>query len=194
MDIVIKDLNKTYGEKTVLNNVSAVFHAGQCTCIMAESGKGKTTLLRLIMGLEQPDSGSISGVPERISVVFQEDRLCEDFSIAANIRMVLDNDTDISDDGIRELLSELSMQEDINTPVGQLSGGMKRRVAIARAIAYDSEWLILDEPFKGLDETTRDKVIGTIVQKRKSVILVSHNIEEAEKMHAVILDPTSLFV
>lgn len=194
MDIVIKDLNKTYGEKTVLNNVSAVFHAGQCTCIMAESGKGKTTLLRLIMGLEQPDSGSISGVPERISVVFQEDRLCEDFSIAANIRMVLDNDTDISDDGIRELLSELSMQEDINTPVGQLSGGMKRRVAIARAIAYDSEWLILDEPFKGLDETTRDKVIGMIVQKRKSVILVSHNIEEAEKMHAVILDPSSLFV
>lgn len=194
MDIVIKDLNKTYGEKTVLNNVSAVFHAGQCTCIMAESGKGKTTLLRLIMGLEQPDSGSISGVPERISVVFQEDRLCEDFSIAANIRMVLDNDTDISDDGIRELLSELSMQEDINTPVGQLSGGMKRRVAIARAIAYDSEWLILDEPFKGLDETTRDKVIGTIVQKRKSVILVSHNIEEAEKMHAVIIDPSSLFV
>ena len=188
MDIAVKNVYKSYGDKKVLTDVSAVFPAGRCTCIMAESGKGKTTLLRLIMGLEAPDSGSITGVPERISVVFQEDRLCEEFSIAANIRMVLSRDTDMSDDDIRRLMSELAMDEDINTPVSKLSGGMKRRVAIARAIAYDSEWLILDEPFKGLDETSREKVIGTITQKRKSVIMVSHNIAEAERMNATILD------
>ena len=188
MDIAVKNVYKAYGEKKVLNDISIVFPAGQCTCIMAESGKGKTTLLRLIMGLENPDSGKISGVPDKISVVFQEDRLCEDFSIATNLRMVLDKDNDMSDDDIRRLMSELSMQEDINTKVSQLSGGMKRRVAIARALAYDCEWLILDEPFKGLDEATRDKVISTIKQKRKSVIMVSHNIDEAEIMNAVILD------
>lgn len=188
MDIAVKNIYKSYGEKMVLNDVSIVFPAGRCTCIMAESGKGKTTLLKLIIGLEKADSGSISGVPERISVVFQEDRLCEEFSIAANIRMVLNNSSDMSDDDIRMLMGELSMQEDINTSVSQLSGGMKRRVAIARALAYDSEWLILDEPFKGLDEATRDKVISTITQKRKSVIMVSHNIDEAENMNAVILD------
>ena len=188
MDIAVKNVYKSYGDKKVLTDVSAVFPAGRCICIMAESGKGKTTLLRLIMGLEAPDSGSITGVPERISVVFQEDRLCEEFSIAANIRMVLSRDTDMSDDDIRRLMSELAMDEDINTPVSKLSGGMKRRVAIARAIAYDSEWLILDEPFKGLDETSREKVIGTITQKRKSVIMVSHNIAEAERMNATILD------
>ena len=188
MDIAVKNVYKSYGDKKVLTDVSAVFPAGRCICIMAESGKGKTTLLRLIMGLEAPDSGSIMGVPERISVVFQEDRLCEEFSIAANIRMVLSRDTDMSDDDIRRLMSELAMDEDINTPVSKLSGGMKRRVAIARAIAYDSEWLILDEPFKGLDEASRDKVIGTITQKRKSVIMVSHNIAEAERMNATILD------
>ena len=188
MDIAVNNVYKSYGDKKVLKDVSAVFPAGRCTCIMAESGKGKTTLLRLIMGLEAPDSGSITGVAERLSVVFQEDRLCGEFSIAANIRMDLNRDTDMSDDDIRRLMSELAMDEDINTPVNKLSGGMKRRVAIARAIAYDSEWLILDEPFKGLDEASREKVIGTITQKRKSVIMVSHNIAEAERMNATILD------
>ena len=126
MDIAVKNVYKSYGDKKVLKDVSAVFPAGRCTCIMAESGKGKTTLLRLIMGLEAPDSGSITGVPERLSVVFQEDRLCEEFSIAANIRMVLSRDTDMSDDDIRRLMSELAMDEDINTSVSKLSGGMKR--------------------------------------------------------------------
>ena len=188
MDIAVKNVYKSYGDKKVLTDISVVFPAGRCTCIMAESGKGKTTLLRLVMGLEEPDSGNITGVPERLSAVFQEDRLCEEFSIAANIRMVLSKDTDMSNDDIRRLMSELAMDEDINTPVSKLSGGMKRRVAIARALAYDSEWLILDEPFKGLDEASREKVIGTITQKRKSVIMVSHNIAEAERMNATILD------
>ena len=188
MDIVVNNVYKAYGEKKVLSDVSATFPAGKCSCIMAESGKGKTTLLRLIMGIEEPDSGSITGVPERIAVVFQEDRLCEDFSVAANIRMVLDNENDMSDDDIRKLLADLAMEEDIFTPVNKLSGGMKRRVAIARALTYDGEWLILDEPFKGLDEATRDKVIRTILAREKSVIMVSHNLHEAELMNAMILD------
>ena len=188
MDIVVNNVYKAYGEKKVLSGVSATFPAGKCSCIMAESGKGKTTLLRLIMGIEEPDSGSITGVPERIAVVFQEDRLCEDFSVAANIRMVLDNEKDMSDDDIRKLMADIAMEEDIFTPVNKLSGGMKRRVAIARALAYDGEWLILDEPFKGLDEATRNKVIRTILAREKSVIMVSHNLHEAELMNAMILD------
>lgn len=188
MDIVIKNLNKSYGDKKVLSDFSAVFPKGECTCIMGPSGSGKTTLLRLITGLEKPDSGSIEPTSAAFSMVFQEDRLCEDFSIASNIRLVLKKDKDLSDGDIKNLLEEMGLNEDIYTQVALLSGGMKRRVAIARALVYDSDWMILDEPFKGLDETTRQKVTECIKKKRKSIIMVSHDPEEAKLMGAEVVN------
>lgn len=188
MDIVIKNLNKSYGDKVVLSDFSAVFPEGKCTCIMGQSGSGKSTLLRLITGLEKPDSGSIEPTSAAFSMVFQEDRLCEDFSIASNIRLVLKKDTDLRDGDIKNLLEEMGLNEDIYTQVSLLSGGMKRRVAIARALVYDSDWMILDEPFKGLDETTRQKVTECIKKKRKSIIMVSHDPEEAKLMGAEVVN------
>ncbi len=188
MDIVIKNLNKSYGDKKVLSDFSVVFSEEKCTCIMGPSGSGKTTLLRLITGLEKPDSGSIEPDSAAFSMVFQEDRLCEDFSIASNIRLVLENDKDLSDEAIKNLLEEMGLNEDIYTQVSLLSGGMKRRVAIARALVYDSDWMILDEPFKGLDETTRQKVTECIKKKRKSIIMVSHDPEEAKLMGAEVVN------
>lgn len=88
MDIKITNLNKTYDSKPVLQNFNAVFKGNKCTCIMGPSGCGKTTLFNILLGLEKADSGSITGIPDKISAVFQEDRLCMDFSPIANIELV----------------------------------------------------------------------------------------------------------
>lgn len=185
-DIAVNGISKSFGEKKVLENFSAVFPAGKTTCIMGESGSGKTTLLRMILGLEHPDQGSIEGNTGPMSVVFQEDRLCEGFSSAVNAGMVLNDKEDKK--SAEKMLEEMGMKDDIDTPVSQLSGGMKRRVAIARALVFRGEWLIMDEPFKGLDEDTRAKVIDVIKNNYDSVIMVTHSIDEAKLMNAQIVE------
>jgi NitT/TauT family transport system ATP-binding protein len=152
---------------------------------MGESGCGKTTLINIIMGLEKADSGNIMGVPSRISAVFQEDCLCEDFSAVSNIRAVVGNR--LSKSGIADALKQLDLtNEDISCPVHKLSGGMKRRVAIARAVLADGELIILDEPFKGLDNETRDRVAKFVAKetKNKTLILITHDCNEIELLSA----------
>ena len=116
--------------------------------LMGPSGIGKTTLLLLLLGLVSPDSGEITGLPEKVSVIFQEDRLCEDFSALSNVAMVLPRG---GEETASALLKALGLEEAMRQPVHTLSGGMKRRVAIARGLAADSPLLLMDEPFKGLD-------------------------------------------
>ena len=138
---------------------------------MAPSGKGKTTLLNILLGLEPYDKGRIRGLEGRKkSAVFQEDRLCENLSSRANIRMI--RERKIS--GCREFskkmeegLEALELKEWGNQPVRELSGGMKRRTAILRALLADWEILFMDEPFKGLDIETKKKVMEYV---RKSVM------------------------
>ena len=183
-DIVIKNISKSFGEKKVLSDFSDVIPCGNLTVIMGESGCGKTTLVNVIMGLENADSGSISGVPERISAVFQEDCLCEDFSAISNIRAVTGKA--FSKKAIGDYLKRLGLTDaDISCPVRQLSGGMKRRVAIARAMIADSDLIIMDEPFKGLDEDTRRLVIDFVLKETKSrtFIAITHDPEEISLMN-----------
>ena len=154
MDIQIEHLDKAYGKNQVLKNFSAVIPEGKITCIMAPSGKGKTTLLNILLGLEPYDKGRIRGLEGRKkSAVFQEDRLCENLSSRANIRMI--RERKIS--GCREFskkmeegLEALELKEWGNQPVRELSGGMKRRTAILRALLADWEILFMDEPLRGL--------------------------------------------
>ena len=87
-EIAVRNVSVSYGEKRVLTDFSAVFPAGRCTAIMGPSGCGKTTLLSVIAGLLVPDAGEVVGMPPRFTMVFQEDRLCEDFTVAANLRLV----------------------------------------------------------------------------------------------------------
>lgn len=178
MYITIEKLNKAYVEKQVLLDFSARIPLGKTTVIMGPSGCGKTTLLNILMGFLTPDSGYIENLPEKVSAVFQEDRLCEDFSALSNVSMVL---TEQSEKPV-ELLTKLGLGADLNKPVRTLSGGMKRRVAIARALCYDGDLLILDEAFKGLDEETRKTVIDVVRQETagKTVIAVTHDPEEAD--------------
>lgn len=179
-DIEIKSICKAYGENQVLKDLSLSFPKGKVTCIMGQSGCGKTTLLRILAGLEKPDSGTVEGIPEKLSFVFQDDRLCEDFSAVSNLRFVTGRAKPKSET-VRHL-NELGLGDSLKKPVRELSGGMKRRVAIARAICYESELVILDEPFKGLDDELKKEVIDYVLKytSEKTVIIVTHDESEAE--------------
>ena len=155
-DLILEHISKRYGDHVVLEDFSARFPAGQCTCIMGPSGCGKTTLLRIILGLEQPDHGTIQGQVRPVSAVFQENRLFEDFSALSNAAVVCPK-------GDRQEaprhLTALGLADSLSLPVRALSGGMKRRVSIARAVLAPGPLLVLDEPFTGLDRTTKAAVL-----------------------------------
>lgn len=175
-DIIIKNISKSFGEKTVLSNMSEVIQNEKITVIMGESGCGKTTLVNIIMGLEKADSGEISGTPAKISAVFQDDLLCEDFSAVSNVRSVVKKT--LPQEKIFACLNGLGLSSaDLSCPVRKLSGGMKRRVAIARAILSDSDLIIMDEPFKGLDEETRKNVVDFVLKETKSrtLLIITHD-------------------
>lgn len=186
-DIIIDNVSKSFENKTVLDNFSAVIRGGEITCISGASGCGKTTLLKMIAGLLAPDSGKIKNVPEKISFVFQEDRLCEDFSAVGNVRFVTGKALEKKE--IVSHLSELGLGNDISKPVKELSGGMKRRVAIARAICFDADLVLLDEPFKGLDRELLRSVIAYVKKYTagKTVICVTHSEDEVSLMGGSVI-------
>lgn len=187
MDIVLDCVTKSFGGEAVLNSVSAVFPLGQVSAVIAPSGRGKTTLMRLILGLDSADSGTISGVPDKKAALFQEDRLFPRLTAEANIRAVLGKDA--SDSQIRELLKALGLKGAEGKTADQLSGGMSRRVALARALLANAELIVLDEPFKGLDEQNRQLVAEAVASYTagKTVLLVTHSDSEAALLNASTL-------
>ena len=180
-ELKIREISKSFDGRKVLRNVNAIFPAGSITCLLGPSGYGKTTLLRIVAGLEKPDTGSVEGVPEEIGFVFQEDRLCEDFSAISNVRLVTGRS--MPKEEIIRHLTEIGLGDSLDRPVHEYSGGMKRRVAIVRAVCYPAQLLILDEPFKGLDEKLRLEVIDYIRKYTggKTVICVTHDPDDAER-------------
>lgn len=191
--IIISHLSKSYGENKVFSDFSAVFERGKTTCIMAPSGAGKTTLLRILTGLETADAGRIEGMDGlKKSMVFQEDRLCENLSVSANIRLVRQKKTWGRDQKekkeIQEALEAVGLVGNGDQQVRELSGGMKRRVALLRALYSDWDILFLDEPFKGLDEETKTQVMCYTKEKcrGKTVIFVTHERSEAEEMGDIL--------
>ena len=183
-DIAVRSLRKRYGEKTVFDGLDLTLPAGRVSALLAPSGWGKTTLLRLLLGLERPDAGEIEGL-EGVSMaaVFQEDRLCMDFTPVANIRLGAPK---CSREDVTAAMAEMELTGCERQPVRELSGGMRRRVALLRALLAPSEVLLLDEPFKGLDEELRRKVIAVTAERcrGRTVLLVTHDPREAELMGA----------
>ena len=183
----ISGLTKHYGDKVVFDKFSADFGTAQRIALMGASGSGKTTLLRLLLGLEKPDEGSFEGLSgETFSVVFQENRLVETLTVRSNLKAVTGRAYD--EKRAMALLEALGIAQEYTSPVSTLSGGMKRRVAIARALLFPHTFLLLDEPFKGLDEDTREQVIETVRRETegKKLLLITHDEKEAEALGAVI--------
>ena len=175
----IQHLCKSFDGKMVLDHVSLTLESGGTACLMAPSGRGKTTLLRCIAGLEAPDSGQITDLPERIAYVFQEDRLCDGFSAVDNIRLVTGKA--LGEGEIRRHLEELGLAGSLDQPVRELSGGMRRRVVISRAVCFGADLLLLDEPFKGLDDEARQQTADYILRHRgaAAILCVTHDREDA---------------
>lgn len=172
-------VSKCYQGRTVLEDVSGRFERGRTYCFRTPSGSGKTTLFRLIAGLEEPQApSSIRRLGSKITMVFQEDRLCEEYSALINVDMVT-GDREKSRQHLRLLLE----QEDLGKPCRELSGGMKRRVAIARAVAAGGDVILLDEPYGGLDGESRRRVERYLhaFGACSAVLLATHVEENAVK-------------
>ena len=191
--IVLKDVRKVYGDKTVLDGVSLKLEAGRTYCLMAPSGSGKTTLLRVLLGLEGIDGGSIEGVSRgRVAMMFQEDRLCEVLTAVENVALVLPRDARRAD--VQALLEEVLPSDCMGKPVMQLSGGMRRRVSLVRAMAFPSDAVVLDEPFTGLDAATRRTVIDFVLRHRagRTLLVATHGQDDARLLGAETIDLAAL--
>lgn len=186
----IKNIAKRYGDKLVFNDISYDFADGAITFITGKSGCGKTTLLKIFMGIITDYDGEIDpAFKGKISAVFQENRLCNRLNAVANIKLVCNDATKIDD--IVSALEFIGIdKKSMLSPVSKLSGGMARRTAIVRAFMADSDIIILDEPFRGLDEETAKKVIEYVLQNRdgRTIIAVTHNLEEINLLGAVNAD------
>ena len=179
-DILLHDVSKSFGNHTVLRNVNMQFPHASCTALRGPSGVGKTTLLRLIAGLDKPDSGQITGGGIcQCSMVFQETRLFPWLSAADNIRCVLPDRHD-PNRVAQTLLEAVELPDDGHKYPAELSGGMQQRVAIARALAADRPVLLLDEPFRGIDRDLKFRIISRLqtMCHAKTLILVTHDPEE----------------
>lgn len=166
----------------VFDNLSLEIPDNGITAVVAPSGVGKTTLLKLIAGLLSPDSGKIkttAGEGMRVADVFQEQRLLPWYSAFENVKVV----TKRPDGEIKDFLSKLGITDDLQKKrPSELSGGQRQRVCLSRALLFDSDILLLDEPFTGLDDKNREIVQQEIKEyaRKKPVVLVSHVEEDLE--------------
>ena len=185
--IKLENVSFSYGELQVLKDFNLTVNDGECIQLYGVSGSGKTTVSRLILRLETADKGNVI-TPQKISAVFQEDRLLENLDIQKNIRMAL---TQEQYPLAVKLLKEFGLYDVRKKRVSQLSGGMKRRVALARAIAFGGDALILDEPFNGLDSHNKkiaaDIIRRDFLEKKKPVLLITHVKEDAKLLGARIV-------
>ncbi len=179
----LEHVSYAYGKKQVLNDLSLTLNDGELLAVMGESGCGKSTLLHLIAGLKQPKSGTLQSSFVKPAYVFQEPRLFPWLTVLENLLAVLDRPTEEDAQKAKEILSELGLVDCAALYPAQLSGGMKSRVALARALVYDGDLYLLDEPFAALDEERRQTLIAFLRKRFQengaAAILVTHQTEDA---------------
>ena len=173
--ISIKNLSKKYGKNVIFDNFDLHIKKGEATCILGESGSGKTTLLNAIASLTNYD-GNIDNV--KCSYVFQKPNLFNNLTVEKNLRLVNNDDTVIAD-----IVQKLKISDKINAYPKHLSGGQLQRVSLARGLIYESDVLLLDEPFSSLDLKTKIAIITDVKKlfkdKGMTVVYVTHDIDEA---------------
>ncbi len=181
--MTIKNLCKSYGDNVVLKDFSLDIKPCTITCIIGESGCGKTTLLNLIAGIIEPNSGSIDIGQSTVSYLFQEPRLLPWRTALENVAIALKGDKDKA----KEALEMVNLEDSLDKYPSELSGGMKQRVAMARAFSYPSSLILMDEPFQNLDIKLKNNLLNQFLklwekdknEDRKTVLWVTHDITEA---------------
>jgi len=184
--IQLEHISKHFDDKLILQDFSLTLPESGILCLMGPSGCGKTTLLRILLGLEQPDTGCVHGLQRgEAAVLFQEDRLLPWLTILDNLTKV----TNCSRETAIQLLSTVELDAEANALPDELSGGMRRRVALARALAYPAKLLVFDEPFKGLDDALKQRLYPIIrsASKEKPLVFVTHDPTEAAALADQIL-------
>jgi lipooligosaccharide transport system ATP-binding protein len=192
-------LVKRYGNATVVDDLSFQLQAGECLGVIGPNGAGKTTTLRMCLGLSEPDAGSIQAfglsmprdalaIKSRLGVVSQFDTLDPDFTCAENLRVFgtyFGMSRSAIEARVPELLEFAALTNKADAKPGQLSGGMKRRLSLARALINDPNILVLDEPTTGLDPQARHLMwerLQQLLQQGKSILLTTHFMDEAERL------------
>ena len=178
MAIQLREVCLRFGGKTVLDRFTLDLPESGALCLLGPSGCGKTTLLRLLAGLLRPQSGSVSGLPRRPALLFQEDRLLPWLSVLDNVAAVS------TPEQARRWLEAVGLETELQAKPGTLSGGMRRRVALARALAYDGDWLLLDEPFTGLNPELVEDMSRLCLSRGLPILAVTHAQRDAELLGA----------
>jgi len=200
MSIRIEALTKRFDGPVIFDNLNLEIPAGRIVALTGRSGCGKTTLLRMIAGIDTDYSGRITGVPATKSFMFQEDRLLPWCDVRQNLAFVLKDlmDRDKLRDVTDNMLAAVDLSGHVHKKPDELSGGMQRRVAMARAFCYPADLLVMDEPFKGFDAVLTDELISLFerlyADSGKTVLLVLHEPDIIARLGCDVIDVQALAV
>lgn len=183
--VTLDRVSFAYGDTPVVTDFSLTLPESGAVCLFGASGCGKTTLLRLIAGLEVPTAGRIQCDAQRMAMVFQEDRLAPWLTVRHNLMLVTDDRT-----AVEHALRAVSLERAAEQLPDALSGGMRRRVALARALAFGGDLLLLDEPFNGLDDALKVQIAAALRKRFADcpIVLVTHSPDEAKLFDATFIN------
>jgi phospholipid/cholesterol/gamma-HCH transport system ATP-binding protein len=211
--ITVAGLSKSFGEQTVLDGIAFELEAGKVTCVLGRSGTGKSVLLRLLIGLERPDAGSIcleghdistaspqelNEARKKVGFLFQQSALYDSMTIGENVAFPLRRHTTLSRaerlERVHQLLGSVGMDRDLDKMPSEISGGMQKRIGLARALALEPTIVMFDEPTTGLDPITAAEIARLIVELRDTrhitSIVVTHDLHTARTIadRLIVLD------
>ena len=217
--VEFKNVSKSFGQKKVLDDVSFAVGKGEVLCILGRSGTGKSVTLKLIIGLLKPDSGSVAIGPETISqlqgdsllkvrrdigFLFQSAALFDSFTVGENLALPVHRfdkkhkSAQQIESEVKDMLRQVGLENDLNKLPGELSGGMKKRAGLARALVLNPQLLLVDEPSSGLDRITASEIDDLLMkfnkERKTTMIIVTHDVRSARRLadKVAVLDQGSL--